>query len=56
MINKKVKKIKKQGKNWKKFWKLGAEEFNTQFLGVSKDNELIATEGHHIYNLNDLAR
>ncbi|MFA5936752.1 MAG: hypothetical protein WC822_02635 [Candidatus Paceibacterota bacterium] len=45
----------KTGKNWKKFWKLGAEEFNTQFLGVSKDNELIATEGHHIYNLNDLA-
>ena len=52
---KKIKKQKKQGKNWKKFWKLGAEEFNTQFLGVSKDGELTATEGHHIYNLNDLA-
>jgi arginine decarboxylase len=49
------KKIKKQGKNWKKFWKLGAEEFNTQFLGVSKDGELTAIEGQHIYNLNDLA-
>lgn len=50
------KKNKKQTKNWKKFWKIGAEEFNTQFLGMSKDGELIATEGHHIYNLHDLAR
>ena len=49
-------KTKKQPKNWKKFWKLGVEEFNTQFLGISKDGELTATEGHHIYNLNDLAR
>jgi arginine decarboxylase len=49
-------KTKKQGKNWKKFWKLGTDEFNTQFLGVSKDGELTATEGHHIYNLNDLAQ
>jgi len=50
-----MKKIKKPGKNWKKFWKLGAEEFNTQFFGVNKEAELIATEGNHIYNLNDLA-
>ena len=49
------KKIKKQGKNWKKFWKLGADEFNTQYFGVNKDGELTATEGHHVYNLNDLA-
>lgn len=52
---KKIKKSKKREKNWKKFWKLGAEEFNTGFLGVSKDGELMATEGHHVYNLNDLA-
>jgi arginine decarboxylase len=49
-------KPKKSGKNWKKFWKLGAEEFSTQFLGVSKDGELTATEGHHIYNLSDIAQ
>ena len=55
MPKKKKKKIKKSGKNWRKFWKLGAEEFNTQFLDVNKDGELTATEGHHIYNLNDLA-
>ncbi len=49
------KKLKKVGKNWKKFWKLGAEEFNTQFLGVNNEGELTATEGHHFYNLSDLA-
>jgi len=49
------KKSKKPLKNWRKFWKLGAEEFNTQFFDISKDAELVAKEGHHIYNLNDLA-
>ncbi|HTE48327.1 MAG TPA: hypothetical protein VK675_00260 [Candidatus Paceibacterota bacterium] len=50
------KKLKKQGKNWRKFWKLGFDGWNTQFFGVNKDSELTATEGHHIYNLNDLAQ
>lgn len=50
------KKSKRQGKNWRKFWKLGAEELNTQYFGVNKDGELTATEGHHIYNLKDLAQ
>ncbi len=49
------KRQKKQGKNWKKFWKLGVDEFNTQFLDISKDGELTVIEGNHIYNLNDLA-
>lgn len=56
MDEKKIKNTKKVEKNWRKFWKLGSEEFNTQFLGVSKDGELTATEGNHIYNLNDLAQ
>ncbi|KKS05164.1 MAG: Arginine decarboxylase [Candidatus Nomurabacteria bacterium GW2011_GWC2_41_8] len=55
MPKKKPKKPKRPQKNWKKFWKLGADEFNTQFFGVNKDGELTATEGHHIYNLSDLA-
>ncbi len=50
------KKKKKTGKNWRKFWKLGIDEFNTQFFSVNKDGELTATEGNHIYNLSDLAR
>ena len=52
---KKTKKRKKFGKNWKKFWKLGVDEWNTQFFGVNKDGDLTATEGHHVYNINDLA-
>ena len=56
MGKQKTKKTKKRERNWKKFWKLGAEEFNTGFLDVSKDGELIATEGNHIYNINDLAQ
>mgnify|MGYP001397670801 FL=1 len=51
----KHKKMKKCGKNWKKFWKPGAEEFNTQFLVVNNEGELTATEGNHFYNLSDLA-
>jgi len=52
----KQKKLKKSEKNFRKFWKLGAEEFNTQFFDVNKEGELTATEGHHVYNLHDLAR
>src|SRR3989344_3068310 len=49
------KKPKKPGKKWRKFWKLGADEWNTQFFNVSKDAELTVTEGNHIYNLSDIA-
>jgi arginine decarboxylase len=56
MVKKKTKKIKRPQKNWKKFWKLGADEFNTQFFGINKDGDLTATEGHNIYNINDLAQ
>ncbi len=51
----KKKKTKKNGKNWKKFWKLGVEEWNTQFFGVNKDGSLTVTEGNHVYNLKTLA-
>ena len=53
---KKPKKTKRPQKNWRKFWKLGVDEFNTQFFGVNKDGELTATEGHHVYNISDLAK
>ncbi|KKP85999.1 MAG: Arginine decarboxylase, partial [Candidatus Nomurabacteria bacterium GW2011_GWA1_35_8] len=49
------KKNKKQGKNWKKFWKLGVDEFNTQFFDINKDSNLTVIEGYHIYNLHGLA-
>ena len=56
MEKNKLERPKKLEKNWRKFWKLGAEEFNTQFFGVNKEGELTATEGQHVYNLNDLAQ
>ena len=53
---KKSKKPKKQGKNWKKFWKLGVDEFNTQYFGITKDGELTVREGNYIYNLSDIVK
>ena len=50
----KVKKIKKPKKNWRKFWKLGVEEWNTGNFDVSKDGSLTVTEGNHIYNIHSL--
>jgi arginine decarboxylase len=55
MAKKKIKKQRKKGKNWRKFWKLGVDEFNTQFFNVNRDGNLIVTEGNHVYNLNSLA-
>lgn len=51
-----TRKSRKQSKNWKKFWKLGVEEFNTQFFDVTKEGELTVREGNYIYNLNDLVK
>lgn len=50
------KKSKKQGKNWRKFWKLGVDEFNTQMFDVGREGNLIATEGNHVYNIHDIAK
>ena len=46
-------KVKKK-KNFKKFWKLGYDEFNTQFFDISKDDELVVHEGNYQYNIRDL--
>lgn len=56
MENKKIKSIKKSQKNWKKFWKLGTEEFNTQYFDVTKGGELVVQEGNYVYNLNDIVK
>jgi len=53
------KKIKKTGEKREEleenFGKLGVEEFNTQFLSVSKDGNLDRDEGNHVYDLYKLA-
>src|SRR3990167_2322147 len=56
MANKKSKKSKKSGKNWRKFWKLGVEEWNTQYFDITKDGGLIVQEGNYVYNLNDIVK
>ena len=48
------KKSKKNG--FKRFWKLGREEYNTQYFDVNKDGHLIAKEGNYQYNLYDLTK
>jgi len=56
MVKKRKKRTKKLGKNWKKFWKLGVDEFNTQYFDITKDGELSVREGNYIYNLNDIVK
>ena len=47
---------KTQRKRFRKFWKLGKDEFNTQFFSISKDNELVVHEGNYQYNIFDLVQ
>jgi len=44
----------KKNKDIKSFWKIQKEEFNTQFFGASKDNELVVREGNYQYNIADI--
>ena len=55
-INKKTKKPKRPQKNWKKFWKLGNEEFNSQYFNMTKDGELVVQEGNYVYNISDIVK
>lgn len=43
-------------KNYKKFWKLGKTEFNTEFFDMAKDGELLVKEGNYQYNINKLVK
>ena len=42
--------------HYKKFWKLGKREFNTQLFDISKEGELTVSEGHYQYNIHELAQ
>lgn len=53
---KKTKKSKKNNANWKKFWRLGMDEFNTQHFDVSPSGDLVVKEGHYQYNVMDIVR
>ena len=52
----KSKRAKRPQKNWKKFWKLGMEEFNTQYFDVNPNGELVVKEGYYQYNIMDIAK
>ncbi|MEK7569621.1 MAG: hypothetical protein AAB500_01880 [Patescibacteria group bacterium] len=56
MAKKPKRRVKKSGKNWKKFWKLGVEEYNTQYFDVNGGGELCVREGNYLYNLNDIVK
>jgi arginine decarboxylase len=43
-------------KNFKRFWKLGFEEYNTQFFDISPEGELTVKEGNTQYNIFDLIK
>ena len=55
-MKRKKKKIKKNGKNWRKFWKLGNDEFNTQYFDITKNGDLVIQEGNYVYNLNEIVK
>lgn len=41
-------------RNFKKFWKLGRKEFNTEYFNISKDGDLVVNEGNYQYNIREL--
>ncbi|MFA6585753.1 MAG: hypothetical protein WCS86_01160 [Candidatus Paceibacterota bacterium] len=56
MVKKKIKKQRQKGKNWKKFWKLGEDEFNTQYFDINPNGELVVKEGYFQYNILDIVK
>jgi len=49
-----AKKKKKNG--FKKFWRLGIDEYNTQNFDIGQDGELIVREGNYQYNIFDIVK
>jgi len=45
-----------KGKNYRKFWKLGRPEVNTDFFDINVDGNLVVKEGNYQYNIMDLIR
>jgi arginine decarboxylase len=48
--------IRELKKNFKRFWKLGQEEYNTQFFDINGDGELVVKEGYYQYNVTDIIK
>jgi arginine decarboxylase len=43
--------LKKKKNNFKKFWKLGVEEYNTQYFDINQNGDLVVKEGYYQYNI-----
>ncbi len=46
----------KHKNGFKKFWRLGLDEFNTDFFDIGPDGELIVREGNFQYNIFDIVK
>ncbi len=55
MSKQKAKKRKKKN-GFKKFWRLGLEEFNTQNFDINPDGDLIVREGNFQYNIHNIVK
>lgn len=51
-----MKKKKNRALRFKKFWKLGVEDFNTEQFDISPDGELVVREGNFQYNIYDIVK
>jgi arginine decarboxylase len=51
-----IKTARKKKNGFRKFWRLGMEEFNTAMFDVSPDGELIVREGNFQYNIFDIIK
>jgi arginine decarboxylase len=54
-----VKKRKKNGKkknNFKKLWKLGLPEYNTESFDINTKGDLVVKEGYYQYNIHDIVK
>lgn len=57
MGRKKISQKRRKKKNgFKKFWRLGMEEFNTQHFDVNSEGKLIVREGNYQYNIFDIVK
>jgi arginine decarboxylase len=48
--------LKKKKNNHKKFWKLGIEEYNTQYFDINQNGDLVVKEGYYQYNIMDIIK
>ncbi|HEX9504075.1 MAG TPA: hypothetical protein VF974_07235 [Patescibacteria group bacterium] len=48
--------MKKKKNNHKKFWKLGVEEYNTQYFDINTNGDLVVKEGYYQYNIIDIIK